>query len=111
MRGQWLNLARAVVFGGLLTAWPTIAWAGPNMHIDAPVTGTYQQKLWLAGWAIDSDAPSGTGVSAIHVWAYPNPGSGQAPIPLGVATYGLSRPDADLAFNGGGRYVNSGWSS
>jgi hypothetical protein len=52
----------------------------------------------VAGWAIDTGAESGTGVDAVHVDAYPNPGSGAAPIFLGGATYGLERPDVGAVF-------------
>jgi hypothetical protein len=47
------------------------------------------------------------GVSTVHVWAYPNPGSGTVPIFLGAATYGLDRPDVQAAF--GERTRNSGF--
>jgi hypothetical protein len=46
-------------------------------------------------------------VDALHVWAFPNPGSGTPPIFLGVAQYGVSRPDVGAAF--GAQYTNSGF--
>ncbi|HET7219362.1 MAG TPA: fibronectin type III domain-containing protein [Vicinamibacterales bacterium] len=62
----------------------------------------------LAGWALDRAATSGTGVDAVHVYAYPNPGSGAAPVFLGVASYGGVRADVGAAY--GSRFTNSGFS-
>ena len=59
----------------------------------------------VSGWAIDrsvaSTTHSGTGVDVLHVYAYPNPGSGQAPIFLGVAALGVA---ADVGAIYGSRY-------
>lgn len=79
------------------------------MSIDAPrpeglITS---QTFAVAGWAIDRTGPSGTGVDAVHVYAYPNPGSGQPPIFLGVATLGIARSDVSAAY--GTRYNASGY--
>jgi hypothetical protein len=59
----------------------------------------------MAGWAIDRAAPAGTGVDAIHIYAYKDPGSGTPPVFLGVAVYGQSRPDVAALY--GSRYTNS----
>jgi len=61
----------------------------------------------VTGWAIDRSAASGIGVDALHVYAYPNPGSGQAAIFLGVATQGIARSDVASLY--GDRYLNSGY--
>jgi len=83
------------------------------MSIDAPspeaiVTAS---TFAVAGWSIDrsieSTALSGVGVDALHIYAYPNPGSGQPPIFLGVAAQGISRSDVAAAY--GSRYNNSGY--
>ncbi len=73
---------------------------GPQITIDTPVSRTDGvQPLLVAGWAVDLDASSGTGVDAVHVWAYPVNGpstrSGQSAAPqfVGAATYGGIRPD------------------
>jgi DNA-binding beta-propeller fold protein YncE len=65
----------------------------------------------LTGWAVDPDPSltSGTGVDAVHVWAYPDPGSGANPIFLGAAQYGLDRIDV-LRLGYPGRFVRSGFS-
>ena len=69
---------------------------------NATITGGFS----VAGWAIDRAAPAGTGVSAVHVYAFAA-GSG-TPIFLGVATLGLARPDVGANF--GARFTPSGYS-
>ena len=74
---------------------------GPQTVIDRPGDRrVVDQPFVVAGWAADLDAPSDTGVSAIHVWAYPvdNAGRRQAPIFLGTADYGGARPDVAAIF-------------
>jgi hypothetical protein len=66
----------------------------------------------VAGWAADLDSPSGTGIDAIHVWAYPaspSTGSGQAAVPVfvGQAAYGGERPDVAGVY--GDRFQRSGF--
>jgi YD repeat-containing protein len=63
----------------------------------------------VAGWAADPSSPTGTGVSEVGVDAY-NLITG-AHTPLGSATYGLDRPDVDIALggNGQGRFRLSGY--
>jgi hypothetical protein len=87
----------AVCWGAPVIAVPV----GPSMNIDIPAANSVMpQTFQLAGWAIDTDAPSGAGVDAIEVWGYPAPGSGAAPIYLGPAVYGVVRPDVGQAFGG-----------
>jgi len=79
----------------------------PAMSLDRPLTNaTSGSTVTASGWAIDMGAPSGTGVDQVHVWAFPT--AGGSPIALGVATYGLSRPDVGAAF-GSSRFDNSGF--
>ena len=80
----------------------------PAMALDTPSAGSRPQPFTVAGWAIDVASTSGTGVDAVHVWAYPNPGSGQPPIFLGVATYGGQRADVGGIF--GSRFGPSAYS-
>jgi hypothetical protein len=65
----------------------------------------------IGGWSIDRTVEGttmpGSGVDAVHIYAFPNPGSGQAPIFLGVATLGASRPDVGGFY--GSRYGLSGY--
>jgi len=78
----------------------------PVMMIDTPAEGVNETGPFLvAGWAIDRDAGSGSGVDAVHVWAYP--AAGGAPIFLGSATLGGQRTDVANAF--GARFSNAGY--
>jgi hypothetical protein len=80
----------------------------PRMAVDTPAWGSeVTQPFIVAGWAIDRAAWWGTGVDTLHVWAYPNPGSGAAPIFLGVAAYGGQRPDVGALF--GAAFTPSGY--
>jgi Beta-propeller repeat len=76
------------------------------LNPPAPDSTTYGGAK-VGGWAIDRAATTGTGVSTVHMYAYPNPGSGQPPIFLGVADYGISRPDVGAIF--GSQFTNSGF--
>ncbi len=80
----------------------------PQMNVDAPANGNVFPTFTIAGWAADLGAESGSGVDAVHIYAYPNPGSGQAPIFLGAASYGISRSDIASAF--GAQFTASGYS-
>ncbi len=83
----------------------------PTLNLDTPAPSTMVRQPFLAaGWAIDQGAVSGTGVNAVHVYAYPSDASGNpvgAPIFLGSAAYGRSRPDVGVAF--GAQFTNSGY--
>ena len=82
--------------------------AHPLMWVDTPVqNAATTQPFTVAGWAVDLAAQTGPGVDAVHVWAYPNPGSGAAAVFLGAATYGGSRPDLGAAY--GSQFTNSGF--
>jgi hypothetical protein len=80
----------------------------PRMWIDIPGGGAQVQPVRIAGWAIDLAAATGSGVDSVHLWAYPNPGSGTPAIFLGVAWYGGDRPDIAAAF-GQDRFRFSGY--
>lgn len=102
--------ARSTVTGGFdTTRSETVTVSGPlsnpTASIDVPADGaTVAKSFYIAGWAIDAEAPSGTGVDAIHVYAFPTRGS---PIFLGVGSYGGARPDVGGVF--GSRFTNSGY--
>lgn len=96
--------------GGGTPPPPPPSVSAPMMSLDTPTDGNaFRVPISLYGWAVDKGAPSGTGVDAVHVWAYPNPGSGQAAIFVGAATYGQARGDVAAAL-GDGRFTNSGFS-
>lgn len=66
--------------------------SGVFVAIDTPARGaTLDRPFVVAGWAADAAARSGTGVDAIHIWAYP--ALGGPPVFLGAAAYGGVRPD------------------
>lgn len=102
--------ARSTVTGTTqLTSLLVNVATGPQMAIDQPAAGAVvQQPFVLSGWAIDGAAGAGTGVDTVHVWGYPNPGSGAPPVFVGAAQYGMSRPDVGATF--GSRFTNSGYS-
>jgi hypothetical protein len=72
---------------------------------SGPLLGT---GFFVGGWSLDLAAPSGSGVDAIHTWAYPViNGVIGAPIWIGVANYGVARPDVAAIF--GPQFLNSGF--
>ena len=79
---------------------------GSQVVIDTPRAHEEFRGLFsVGGWAADLDTASGTGVNTVHVWAYPS--TGGAPVFLGVATYGGTRPD--VAAIHGDQFRNSGY--
>ncbi len=68
--------------------------------IDIPShNATLPVPFVVAGWAIDAASINGTGVDAVHVWAYPYIGSDLGtPRFLGAATLGIPRPDVAQRF-------------
>ena len=87
----------------------------PTGAIDRPFPGALVgRSFFVGGWALDLAARlgapgSGTGVDAIHVYAYPSPGSGLAPVFLGSAGYGGLRPDVTTAFGLDAGFASSGF--
>jgi hypothetical protein len=79
----------------------------PIITVDQPAQGgVVAQPFVLTGWALDTSATTGTGISTLHVWAYPNPGSNAPPQFLGVPAFG-DRPDVGAAF--GSQFTPSGY--
>lgn len=79
---------------------------GPQIVIDTPrVDAVVQQPFMIGGWAVDLDAPEGTGVTTLHAWAFPT--SGGAPMFLGATAHGGARPD--VAAIHGDRFKDSGF--
>ncbi len=95
-----------IVSGGAPPPPPPTAQPRPIISIDSPVGGLVTQPFDVSGWAADLGASSGSGVDAIHVWAWPANGSPQ--IFVGSTTPGISRPDVG-AILGGARFTNSGY--
>jgi hypothetical protein len=90
---------------------------GPQVMIDTPSFGElvsgYAGQFRVGGWAIDLDDAAGTGIGALHVWAYPvDPLTGlgagvTSPTFLGLTAYGGARPDVAAVF--GEHYLYSGY--
>jgi hypothetical protein len=103
--------AHSTVSGAWNQAHRVIRVPTPLMNLETPLEGaTVQQPFGVAGWAIDQAAAVGTGVNAVHIYAYPSDASGNisGPPALGLAaTYGLSRPDVGAAF--GSQFTKSGY--
>ena len=75
---------------------PPSAPPAPLVHVDSPRNGSrVRQPFAITGYALDP-AAANAGISTIHVWAFSS--TGQARF-VGVATYGLNRPDV-AAFYG-----------
>src|SRR5207249_684609 len=86
----------------------------PRMNVDFAPGGPVQQPFVIGGWALDENvfsAPlrSDPGVDLLHVWAYP--AGGGAPLFVGPAGTGLSRPDVGALFGPiiGFKYQMSGF--
>jgi hypothetical protein len=86
---------------------PITVFTDPRLAIDAPGAGATvsSSTLLVSGWALDLGVSSGTGVDAVHVYAFP--AGGGAPTFVGEATYGTSRPDLGPIF--GAQYVSAGY--
>jgi alpha-tubulin suppressor-like RCC1 family protein len=70
-----------------------------RMHIDTPDDGgTSGGAVRIAGWALDPDAFTGSGIGAIHVWARRLDQPTVGPEFVGAATLGIARPDVAAAF-------------
>jgi hypothetical protein len=85
---------------------------GPQTIVDVPGVGRVfrpGEPFIVAGWAADLDSTTGSGVAAVHVWAYPvnDKGTWDAPEFLGGADYGNARPDVAAVY--GDRLLNSGY--
>ena len=82
-----------------------------SIDLPSPEATIADAGFAVAGWAIDrsieATSQSGTGVDALHVYAYPTPGRGAPPIFLGFARLGAARPDVAAAY--GARYGDSGY--
>jgi photosystem II stability/assembly factor-like uncharacterized protein len=70
--------------------------------------GPLEQPFVIAGWAIDSESETDTGIATLHAWAYPVvDGARGDPLFLGATAYGGERPDVAAVY--GERYRRSGF--
>jgi hypothetical protein len=79
--------------------------SNPQINIDTS-PGSKARPFTISGWSADTGAPTGTGIDAIHVWAFPISGAPQ--FFVGVGTYGTARPDVG-SYLGNSRFNNSGY--
>lgn len=82
-----------------------------TMALDFPSAGVVVEpgaaQIFVAGWAIDRAAASGTGTDVVHAWAFPvGPGD---PAFLGSTMANNPRPDVGAFF--GERFTASGFSA
>ena len=101
----------AVAYNNAVTAANVAVQAtnsNATIFVDTPGQNTTRARPFtLSGWAVDQGATAGTGIDAIALWAFPTNG---APATLvGLATYGLSRPDIGSLL-ADSRFTNSGYS-
>ena len=63
----------------------------------------------MGGWSADLNSTIDTGVSTLHVWAYPIDAHGKRldPIFVGPAIYGGARPDVGAIY--GAQFTESGY--
>ena len=105
-----------VVAYGLVTATNTFSVvqavnvrvvAGSRLAVDTPTdNSTVDRPLLISGWAIDTGAPTGTGIDAVHVWAYPVAPATGSPVFVGAATFG---DRSDIASIFGEQFRHSGF--
>ena len=86
--------------------------SNPRLELDAPTNGARAiQPFELRGWAVDlgkiRGPGRGPGIDQVHVYAYPSPGSGEAPVFVGLATYGSTRANVAVAY--GTQFTKSGF--
>ena len=87
------------------TPTPTPVTPDTRLYVDSPAnSATVAGRLTVSGWAVDLNSTSGTGVDAIHAYAFPVTG-GQ--IFLGSASF-TQRLDVASYF-GSSRFSNSGF--
>jgi hypothetical protein len=89
----------------VLTVLPA---TGPIFQITDIADGARVKSLAsLNGFVFDPRATTGTGIDAVHVWVYPNWGSGQAPFFAGLAAVG-TESDPLLAARFGPQFDRAG---
>ena len=93
----------------LVASRPVSVAAQTLISIDTPAAESAigGRAFAVSGWALDRESVEGSGVDTLHVYAFPDPGSGRSPIFLGVATVGYGRSDVAAAY--GSQYDKSGY--
>src|SRR5262252_10202570 len=97
-----LAVALCLAFGLQALAQPSPM----RMTIDLPRAGaSLSMPFYIGGWAIDTAAAAGTGVDAVHVWAFP--ADGGSPTFAGATTTFVNRPDVAASY--GSQFLQSGF--
>jgi hypothetical protein len=107
--------ARSTVTGTFHAVWTVqirvTPPSNPHMALDQPLAGwpSVPSSFWIRGWALDASSFEGSGVDAVHAWAYPVIGADHgAPVWVGAASVGTYRPDVAQAL-GNGQFANAGF--
>jgi hypothetical protein len=92
--GIYMLTANAQGFPAVLSAQFTIVTAAPTVTIETPAPGAsiVSPTVVVSGWAIDSSAGIGTAINGVRVFL-----DGTL---VGIATYGISRPDVCAIYPG-----------
>src|SRR5205809_444078 len=99
-------ILRAATVVCLLMGGVATAAANSYVFVDSPRSnGTVASSFIVGGWAIDQAARIDSGVSQLHVWAFP--ANGGSPVFLGDVTHG-ARPDVAAQF--GPQFMQAGFS-
>jgi hypothetical protein len=108
---QVVTYARSIVsgtFDAVSSRVLTVLAAAPVFQITDVADGArLKGNARLNGFAFDPRATTGTGIDAIHMWVYPNWGSGQAPFFAGLATFG-TESDPSLSARFGQQFARAG---
>jgi hypothetical protein len=80
-----------------------------RMNVDLPGDGaSVHGPVTMAGWALDPQSWTGSGIGAVHVWAFRVDAPSTGPQFLGTSSLGLARPDVATAF--GPQFGQAGFS-
>ena len=89
-----------------ITSTSEPAASGAILTVESPVGGSpVISPFLISGWALDTDAPEGTGIDAIQAWAVP--WSGGPARTVGTARLGILRDDVALTF--GSQFSRAGF--
>jgi len=92
-------------FAAVDTVTVTVPASATELYVSVPIGPQVYQGFTIGGWTIDSSATTGTGVDAVHVWAFP--AAGGAGVFIGATTTFIARPDVAAAR--GSRFLQSGF--
>jgi hypothetical protein len=101
------GLVHATGTFGVAQAVPIRISASSLIAIDTPANNaTVSAPFAVGGWAIDTSAAAGTGIDAVHIYAYSVTNPSSTPLFLGMASTG-DRPDVAAIF--GAQFLHSGY--